>query len=175
MVKSTPIRAHVSIYKLTLSQPKPRHYLPARTAVAILRPLPLLLFSPLRISPKDLPSLCFWVVNPILNPYLSFLNLNTHLLLSLVLLLLDPNKTVQLALEGLSTASVKSVSTLSCLSKSKASSHSLQSCCLVSKCCLTSSEISLHFSSRLFRQSQKKQVTTVLCVCFPTTYISAMS
>nr|XP_047924377.1 gamma-secretase-activating protein isoform X5 [Anser cygnoides] len=31
----------------------------------------------------------------------------------------NPNKTVQLALEGLSTASVKSVSTLSCLSKSK--------------------------------------------------------
>lgn len=93
------------------------------------------LFS-LMISPKDLPSLCFWVTSPISNPYLCSPCLNTHHHLSLVLLLLKPNKTLQHALEGFSTASGKSISTLSCLSKSEAKFHSFQSCSLVSKFCL---------------------------------------
>lgn len=133
--------------------------------MAILRPLLLLLFSPLRISPKNLPFLCFWIVSPVLIPYLFFIYLNPYLLLSLILLLSDPNNTLQLALEGLSTASVRSVSTLSCLFKSKASSHSLQLCCLVSKCCIMSSEISLHFFSlRFFRQIQKSNHHCLLSV-----------
>lgn len=95
-------------------------YLTSGTAMAILRSLPLLHLFSLMISLKDLPSLCFWVINPISNPYLSSFCLNTHFCLSLVLLLLKSNKALQHALEGLSTASLKSVSTLSCLSKSKA-------------------------------------------------------
>ena len=53
------------------------------------------LFS-LMMSPKDLPSLCFWVINPISNPYLHFLCLDTHLCLSLVLSLLKPDKTLSM-------------------------------------------------------------------------------
>lgn len=101
--------------------------------------------------------------------------LNTHLCLSLVLLLLKPNKTLQHAVVSLSTASVKSLSTLSCLSKPNANFHSLQSCPLVSNFCLSFSEAFLHSFPAVYSDRSKKQVTAVLFLYFPNTYITVLT
>lgn len=105
--------------------------------------------------PKGSAILMLWVVSPITNSYLFPLCLNIYLCLSFLPLLLKPIKTLQHALEGLSTVPLKSISALSFLSVSKALFHL---CSLVS---LFPSSAS-HFlkclyvpSCRLFRQIQK--------------------
>lgn len=104
---------------------------------------------------KDLPSVCFWAINPVTNPYLSSLCLNTYLGLSLVLLLL------------------KSTNSSVCTRRSQqwraeqhcpVCSHLRQIFLLcsglpVSKSCLSFSAASLHSFPSVYSDRSKKQVS----------------